>query len=109
MAVHDVLGVAFRKRQDLQLHPLQLFEWQILEQSSTGRGQVMLHWIGEGEEIAARVFQAVPQRDQLLPTVDRDQPAESQIALELFSFDSEIDHVAVRPDERMKRLDVGGC
>ena len=67
----------------------------------------MLHRIGEREEIAPGALQAVAQRDQLLPAVDGDEPVELQVAGELLGvLHPEIRHVAIRPDERMKRLDV---
>src|SRR5262249_21020482 len=69
----------------------------------------MLDRIGKGEEIAPRILQSVSESDQFFPTVDRDQPAELQIAFELLGFDSEIDNVRVSPNKRMERLDVGGC
>src|SRR5438105_10775168 len=69
----------------------------------------MLNWIGECKKIASGVFQTIAQRDQFLPTVDRDQPAKFQIAFELFRFAPKIDNVRVRPTERVERLDVGRC
>ncbi len=77
------------------------------EQGSPRRGEVMLHRIAQGEKAAARTLQAVAQRDQFLPTIDRDQPVELQIAGEFLGvFQSEIRDIAVRPDERVKGLDV---
>src|SRR4051812_28285879 len=67
----------------------------------------MLDRIGEREEVATSVFEAVPQRDQFLPAIDGDSPAKLKIALQLFRLDAEISDIAVSPDERMKGLDVG--
>ena len=77
---HDMIGIPFGKREHFELHPLQLFERKIFEQSSAGGGEIMLNRIRECEEIAAGILQAVTQRDQFLPTVDRDQPTKFQIA-----------------------------
>src|SRR5439155_17452323 len=66
----------------------------------------MLHRVSEREEIASGIFQSIPQRDQFLPAIHGDQPAILEIALEFFGFDTEIDNVAVSPDERMERLDI---
>src|SRR5712675_2545901 len=67
----------------------------------------MLNRIGKREEIAAGVFESVTKRNQFLPAIDCDEPAVLQIAPELLSLDPKIDNVGVRPDKRMKRLDVG--
>src|SRR5439155_12681662 len=109
MIVSTSAGSRCHIREHFELHPCQLFEWQIFEKCPAGRGQIMLDWIGEGEKVAAGVFQTVAQRDQFLPAVDRDQPAKLQIAFEFFRFDSKIDNVAVRPNEWAKRLDVSRC
>ena len=108
---HDVIVVAGVTdpgySEHFELHPFQFFERQILEQGASSCGEIMLHRIGECEEIAAGVFQSVAKRDQFLPAIDGDQPAVLQIAPEFFRFDAKIDNVRVGPDERMKRLDVG--
>src|SRR5947207_2902651 len=49
------------------------------------------------------------QGDQFLPAVDRDQPTKFQIAFELFRFDSKIDNVRVRPNERVEWLNISRC
>src|SRR5260370_37872028 len=67
----------------------------------------MLNRIGKREEIAAGVFESVAKRNQFLPAIDCDEPAVLQIAPELLSLDPKIDNVGVRPDKRVKRLDVG--
>src|SRR5438128_5030293 len=67
----------------------------------------MLHRIGEGEEIASSFLQSIAQSDQFLPTIDRDQPAIFEIALELLGFDAKIDNVAIAPNKWMEWLDVG--
>jgi hypothetical protein len=69
----------------------------------------MLYRIVEGEEIASRFFETVAQRDQFLPTIDRNQPSVFEVALELLGFNAKIDNVRVGPNERMERLHVGGC
>src|SRR5438067_13905172 len=66
----------------------------------------MLHRVSEREEIASGIFQSIPQRDQFLPAIHGDQPAILEIALEFFGFDTEIDNVAISPDERLKWLDI---
>ena len=68
----------------------------------------MLHRIAQREEAAAGALQAIAERDQFLPAIDADPPAELQIAGELLGFDPEIGHIGVAPNERMKRLDVAG-
>ena len=115
---HDVITVAgiggpgagisdasCRERFDLQ--SFQFFKRQIFEQRATRRGQVMLHRIGKGEEIAPRAFESVAQCDEFLPTIDRDQPAVLEIALKLFGFDAKIDNIRVAPDKWVERLNVG--
>jgi hypothetical protein len=96
---------------------------QVLEQCPTGVREVMLHRISEREEGAAGAFQAVAERDQLLPAVHGDQPVELQIARQFFDAwrggvtlrldgvspylcEAEIGHVAIRPDEGVERLNV---
>ena len=66
----------------------------------------MLDRIGEREIVAPGVLQSVAQRDQFLPTVDRNAPAVFEIAAQFFRFDPQIDNVAVGPDEWMKWLDL---
>ena len=70
-------------------------------------GKVMLHRIAQREEAAAGALQPVTERDQLLPAVDADPPAVTQIAAELLGLDVEIGHVGIAPDKRVKRLDIG--
>src|SRR6266545_7480717 len=67
----------------------------------------MLDRITKGEEITISLFQAVAQRDQFFPTIDRDQPAVFEIASEFLGLDAKIDNVRVAPNEWMERLDIG--
>src|SRR4030095_9547587 len=80
---------------------------QIFEQTATRRGQVMLHRIGKGEEIAPGIFESVAQGDEFFPAVDRDQPAVLEIALKLFGFDAKVHNIRVAPDKWVERLNVG--
>src|SRR2546430_13165306 len=106
---HDMIGVAFGERKHFELHPFQFFKSQVLEQRAPGRREIMLDWISEGEEIASGFLETVAQRDQLLPTIDRNDPAIVQFAAQLFRFDAKIDNIAIGPYEWMERLDVGDC
>src|SRR5262249_26427471 len=94
---------------DLELHSFELFERQLFEKRSSSRCEIVLDWIGEGEEIAPGALQSVSQANQFFPTVHRDQPAEFQVAFELFRFDPKIHNVRIGPDEWMKRLNLGDC
>src|SRR3954464_13859013 len=69
-------------------------------------GEVVLYRIAQREKAAAGILQAVPERDQFLPAIDADPPAEAQIARQFFGVDIQIGHVGIAPDERMKRLDI---
>ena len=104
-AIAAVRGI--RKRENLELEPMQFFKSQPLEQGSTSVGEIMLNRISQREEVAPCAFQSVSERDQFLPTVHADSPAVAQLARELFSVDVEIGYVGITPDERMKRFDLG--
>src|SRR5207249_510708 len=73
-------------RKHFYLHPFQFFKRQVFKQRASGRGEVVLYRIGEGEEIASSVLQTVTQADEFLPAIDRDQPTVIEIALKLFDF-----------------------
>ena len=85
---HDVIGgtrighAGYRlfEGEHFELQPFQFFERQTFEQRAPRRGEIMLHRIGEGEEIAPGVFETVAQRDQFLPTVHCNSPAVFEIA-----------------------------
>src|SRR5207248_5517669 len=108
---HDMIAPAgvtdsgYRKH--FYLHPFQFFKRQVFKQRASGRGEVVLYRIGEGEEIASSVLQTVTQADEFLPAIDRDQPTVIEIALKLFGFDAKIDNIRVAPDKWVKRLNIG--
>ena len=91
---HDVIFVAGfidpSYGEHFDLHPLQFFKPQVFKQRASGRGQIVLHWIGEREEIASGVSQSVAQCDQFFPAINRDQPAVFKTAFKLFGFDAKM-------------------
>src|SRR6266481_8074563 len=50
-------------RKHFQLHSLQFFKWKIFEQCPACGREVVLHRIGESEEIAPGILQSVAQGD----------------------------------------------
>ena len=109
---HDVIVVAEVTpdyRENFQLHAFQFFKRQVLKQCAAGSCEIMLHRVGEGEEIAPGVPESVTQRKQFLPAIDCDQPGVLEITTEFFGFDAEIDNVAIGPHKWMERLDIGNC
>ena len=98
--------IAFaRGRDHFDLQALHFLQRHAFEQGPPGVGEVVLHRVGQREKNASRALQAVAQRDQFFPTVDRDQPVELEIAGELLRvLHPEIGDVGVRPDERPERL-----
>src|ERR1039457_2795712 len=67
----------------------------------------MLNRIGKRVISASRAFQALARGYRFLPLTPGDPPAVFEIPFELLGFNAEIDNVAVDPDERVKRLDLG--
>ncbi len=101
------LEIAAGERENLDLHPLQFFKRQLLEERPPRVGEVMLHRIAQGEKVAARFFEPVAKRDQLFPTVGRDEPVVFQVARQFLGVrQAEIGRVAIGPDERMDFLGV---
>src|SRR5216110_177447 len=85
------------------------FKPQVFKQRASGRGQIVLHGIGEREEIASGVSQSVAQCDQFFPAINRDQPAVFKTAFKLFGFDAKIQNIRVAPDKRVKRFNFDDC
>src|SRR4030095_7234550 len=82
-------------------------KWQLLKQSATGRAQVMLDGIAQGEKVAPGLLQAVTQCDQFLPAVDGNEPVVFQIPGEFLRIlEPEIGDIPIGPHERMKEFHV---
>src|SRR5262245_58864742 len=100
-------------REHFDLHSFQFYKRQVFKQGTPGRSEIVLHRIGQREEIASRVFQSVAQCDEFFPAIDRNQPAILEIALKLFGFDAKIHNIRVAPDEWVKWLNISngrsGC
>ena len=66
-----------------------------------------MHRIAQSEKTAARVLKSVAERDQFLPAVDADPPAEFQIARKFLGVRlAEIGDIGIAPDKRMEFLDL---
>src|SRR5947209_13462632 len=100
-----MIALAF-ERQHFELHSFQFFKRQILEQCAARGSEVMLHRVGEREEIAPGILQSVTQRDEFLPAIDGDQPAILEITAKFLGFNTEIDNVAIGPHKWMERPNV---